>query len=189
MTLVGRVRPLLRGMLLLASLLLMALSIGGWMRSRTIADRISRTYASGVHERSGGVTHTDGVLFLYYFHREHTPMITLADYQWLGDGGIMGVLRRRTLMGRAQPGWEPGWDHNYWQSDSTGTKTSLLVIRLPYWLPVLLFGIAPLWWLIGWDRRRLARRRAAGCCTQCGYDLRASPDRCPECGAIPNGSR
>jgi hypothetical protein len=37
----------------------------------------------------------------------------------------------------------------------------------------LLF-IARLW--------RRADRRAAGLCTACGYDLRDSPDRCPECG-------
>jgi len=33
-------------------------------------------------------------------------------------------------------------------------------------------------------RRRWKRRTCAGLCPGCGYDLRASKDRCPDCGRV-----
>jgi hypothetical protein len=36
--------------------------------------------------------------------------------------------------------------------------------------------------------KRLEALRRAGICPDCGYDLRASPYRCPECGKQPDYS-
>jgi hypothetical protein len=56
-------------------------------------------------------------------------------------------------------------------------------VGIPLWLPLVLFGIAPTIWLAAKLRsRRREQRRAKGLCANCGYDLRATPDHCPECG-------
>jgi hypothetical protein len=53
-------------------------------------------------------------------------------------------------------------------------------IWFPHWFPALLFAILPALRLRAILRRR--RRNRAGLCPHCGYDLRATPQRCPECG-------
>lgn len=54
-------------------------------------------------------------------------------------------------------------------------------VGVPYWSAALLSVGLPVAWAVEWARRR-RRRIAAGRCAVCGYDLRASPQRCPECG-------
>jgi hypothetical protein len=59
-------------------------------------------------------------------------------------------------------------------------------IRVSLWFLVLFLALPAmgkgLTRLIGRVARR--RRQRAGHCLQCGYDLRATPGRCPECGAV-----
>jgi predicted amidophosphoribosyltransferase len=58
------------------------------------------------------------------------------------------------------------------------------VVIVPDWVVMLPACVLPFWWIVGKGLRR--KRRREGCCPACGYDLRATPDRCPECGRAVN---
>jgi hypothetical protein len=57
------------------------------------------------------------------------------------------------------------------------------MLVIPYWVLGIITAVLPTVRLAVWWRRW--RRRPEGCCRACGYDLRATPERCPECGAVP----
>ena len=64
-----------------------------------------------------------------------------------------------------------GWNGD-WQYTS---------VALPIAAAAVPLGLLGTLWLV---RRPNSFRRRSGLCSHCGYDLRATPDRCPECGTV-----
>lgn len=83
------------------------------------------------------------------------------------DTANLPDVEHRGLFGMfAESGVSPG-GHRY------------LCLILPLWAPAALLCALPAAYVVA-TLRRLGCNQ--GCCTFCGYDLRASPARCPECG-------
>jgi hypothetical protein len=57
-------------------------------------------------------------------------------------------------------------------------------IAFPIWYAIIALSIIPACRLAGRMFQRV-RRIKRGCCIACGYDLRGSPQQCPECGTLP----
>jgi len=76
---------------------------------------------------------------------------------------------------------------SYWPGDVMRVLQNAEDVEYRHWL-------MPTWFVVGvlmlpaatqvalLVRRR--RRRSMSICTTCGYDLRATPERCPECGTV-----
>jgi hypothetical protein len=79
-----------------------------------------------------------------------------------------------------------GWTVGSFEGPSIGLDLDIETLgptyhwRLPYWAAVLLGLVLPLWR----TRIHFRPRRSRHACHKCGYDLRATPDRCPECGQV-----
>ncbi len=65
-----------------------------------------------------------------------------------------------------------------------GHATKTWRAEVPHWAIVLPMLAWPIFRIRG--RLRTRRSRRLGLCGKCGYDLRATPDRCPECGDVPS---
>ncbi|HTL28000.1 MAG TPA: hypothetical protein VL282_02215 [Tepidisphaeraceae bacterium] len=118
----------------------------------------------------------------------------------VSDRGSLMVCRL-TLGREVAMGYRPGWRHVevsatgwprtyqllgwiYWNyvggMSSKGIPTHAVGVGVPYWFIALALLVPP--WR-AWRLMRRTKRAREGYCYTCGYDLRASPEKCPECGA------
>jgi hypothetical protein len=88
-----------------------------------------------------------------------------------------------------QPPQWAGWERalGIGTEDNTG-RMGVTAFRHRSWsvahrLVVAMTAVLPAGWLV--RVLRVRRRTSRGRCPACGYDLRVTPARCPECGAVP----
>jgi hypothetical protein len=147
----------LLNLLTLLSLLLCAAVCTLWVRSYFVQDMIYFPVGS----RTAISQSAGGQLFTIVVNQA-------AGARWLRQANPVpdGGSRTRALM------------YIRWNFSPHRPSQHLIV---PHWL-VAAGGGLPALLRIG-VRRYRKRRHHSGLCPSCGYDLRATPDRCPECGA------
>jgi hypothetical protein len=102
--------------------------------------------------------------FLKYFEVEGTPR-TSWRVRRAGISLVVGICAFVSMVGA---------EFHY-----NGHLNSVISLSFGVALPVILI------WLGGREMvLLLVRRRTPGYCEGCGYDLRATPERCPECGRV-----
>jgi hypothetical protein len=140
-----------------------------------VADRGSLFVArQGVPPRAGEETHAEEFGQFIIDNIQRPP-------------GQMPVLRGRMSAELFNSNRGSGFMWMDLRADPQATNTLLgritfFVAGAPMGIVAIPFLVPPGILVIRADRR--ARRRRRGLCPACGFDLRASPGRCPECGAV-----
>jgi hypothetical protein len=106
-------------------------------------------------------------------HRERWQQRVRPLVQWGGSSSQYGFFAERTYV---FVGFEASWG-----LDGGNYIGHNRMLAIPLWFLAIVAAIAPALWTRAIYRRR--QRIRAGRCLNCGYDLRASSDRCPECGS------
>ena len=150
----------------------------GWIRSYWISDVLKLP-----HNPPGNsfefYTHRGAVRLLIHMHYpgisqfewNRSELSRLhASFSWLApEKCLLGFGAQRS-----------GYGYVFLQNGPEYIGTTW-VLGFGYWPFVVVFCILPGLHLFRWFKAQ--RRRRQGRCRVCGYDLRASRDRCPECGS------
>lgn len=148
-----------------------------WVRSHRGQDVIELPYSAGgtriEFSTRGGQTRW--LIYADYPTRGprlrwvHTAPNSIVDaYSWLPEKDCTLGFGKHLVRYGYQPENAPKF------------TSKLHVLGAPFWAPVSLLSVWPGWCILRLIRHH--RRVVQGLCVACGYDLRSSPDRCPECG-------
>ena len=113
--------------------------------------------------------------------RVHDDQETRTTYTEFVDAA--GLARLRTFEG-LRYGTHDLKGHHGSGTINIANQWSHHFVVIPMAPLIAAFGLVPAAWLLSRVRER--RRERKGTCPACGYDLRATPDRCPECGTTPH---
>lgn len=172
------------------SIVLLVRSYGGWEfvvwrdYSHTPEYCLTRTRSVGISSGLMFLSVSQGVIppapdeYQQRRDREAEPplrwhrSLPIEDPTRLESSQFPGFLTRRGIY------WRSGSSRSWLGREEP--RVGGFKLRLPLPALVLVFSV-PVFWK-GARLLRKARRKTLGLCVICGYDLRASPDQCPECG-------
>jgi hypothetical protein len=155
--------PMRRGLFTLLSAMSLLLCVGTcalWARSYWVMDIVCWVHNERTSSQQGYVAEADGNFFDSV------------------NGSFVFMKMELALPEHSGP---LHWAHR--DPPIPGTFTSPDATQIPFDFVAMATGILPLTWAIRHGIRR--KRNRANICVGCGYDLRATPSRCPECGTAP----
>jgi hypothetical protein len=151
------------------ALLLCVAMVALWVRGHRLQEYVSYTFG----RLSPAVGNYPGGIFLAWNQNNRTT----PGFSYLGyKEGESPLLRTHRLGDFAYR------NDSYPSSTPGGPPIRIRAIMFPTWVAVLACALTSFWSFRLSLRLRPPR---PGVCHSCGFDLRATPDRCPECGTIP----
>ena len=167
------------------SLLLGVVAVGMWVRSYVGYEGMQLKKVAGSYGRPERrvvqILSSQGAVSVEYTYEDCIRRY-MDPYEMpqLGKGWMLTTERKPAERLEVGGGWMGfGWRFEA-QVHPTRMERYTRIVAVPYWFVVVVSGVLPAVWLRRGGRRR--HRVRHGLCVNCGYDLRASGERCPECG-------
>jgi hypothetical protein len=159
-------------------------SFGVQTFSVNLADtRQVRGVASGIATGRGRLAFGTMTTFIGFATFASGPTVRVFLRQWFCDWNCGGLVVHNVSRGLSPGPFDRsglvGFDFTVLRPDPSGW-----LAFVPFWFITLALLILPMSRILSILRALRRNRLDGGLCLTCGYDLRATPDRCPECGTL-----